>query len=274
VPIEVINRNIQIISSYNLNNKDVAINLNGRIIYPIIEEVDATENEVLIKYSFELLQYKKIPLKVGALAGNKVILSLRTSPNIEDKCSFINNLYQLQQEESICVYVNKLFGKCVQYYSYKNIIIPVINGYVFNKVVFHNPEIIKESLIIKSSTCDKEFSEVKYEFIIPYTIIYQGCGCLSSGECSTLIVTEVNGVLEKRNLSIVIYMPNNNEKIYDIISESIIKNIVINENHTEFCVCIGVITSSIAKKMITINELGKCELLYCCPNCNTPNNTK
>ncbi|AWZ49479.1 hypothetical protein C3495_11930 [Clostridiaceae bacterium 14S0207] len=274
VPIEVINRNIQIISSYSLNNKDVAINLNGRIIYPIIEEVNATENEVLIKYSFELLQYKKIPLKVGALAGNKVILSLRTSPNIEDKCSFINNLYQLQQEESICVYVNKLFGKCVQYYSYKNIAIPVINGYVFNKVVFHNPEIIKESLIIKSSTCNKEFSEVKYEFIIPYTIIYQGCGCLSSGECSTLTVTEVNGVLEKRNLSIVIYMPNNNEKIYDIISESIIKNIVINENHTEFCVCIGVITSSIAKKMITINELGKCELLYCCPNCNPVNNTK
>src|SRR3712207_4296196 len=69
-------------------------NLVGELIYPIIDIIDATADPVQIRYSYNVLQYKKTPLSVGALEQNKAILSIRAARNIEDKCVFESSTLQ------------------------------------------------------------------------------------------------------------------------------------------------------------------------------------
>ncbi|GAA0783866.1 hypothetical protein [Hathewaya limosa] len=252
----------------NAESNGVSINVNqlrGKINYPFIDMIDATQQPVQLKYSYMVCQYKKTPLSIGELEKNKAVLGLRTARNIEDK--YILNSSTLGLNEKLeCVYVNKIIGKCIKYYKFENISIPEVTGYVFKDIVFNNPEIIQGSLSITNSGCDKDFSRIKYSFVIPYTIIY------AQYNCSSIKTNEIQEKFKQQELEVIIYTPKNQGNLYSVLSEVVTNKVIINNIQTEFCACIGVVTSTISKEMVLMNTLGKSELVYCCPNCNSINN--
>ncbi|GAA0783873.1 hypothetical protein [Hathewaya limosa] len=253
-------------SARNSSRSIDVIQLNGQIIYPIMKTVDATRGTVQLNYSYTVLQYKKTQLSIGELEENLTILSLRTAKNVQDKCILQSSIFQnINMEKIECLYVDKVFGKCIQYYLYKDITIPEVKGYNFKEVVFNNPEIIENTLSITKSECDENFSKVKYSFVVPYTIIYE------QYNCSTVEIKERKGELEPKNLEIILYTPNNKGETYNILCETTVKNIEVNEVKSEFCSCIGIITFSISKNNVVINNLTKNNLSYCCINCDNIN---
>ncbi|GAA0783877.1 hypothetical protein [Hathewaya limosa] len=245
------------------NNLVNVTNESGEVIYPLQNEIDATSEKVNIQYTYNLLQYKNTPLSIGALEQNHAILSLRTVLNIENKSIFeTSTLQNSNQEKLTCAYVDKVFGKCTQYLCYPNIPIPVVNGYNFKNIKFETPVIVEDSLTIEPSTCQDNFSEIKYTFQIPYTIIYTQTKCT---EVNTTILT---GTLPQKSISIILYTPKNEGSNYNVVLQSELENMNYNSNTSEATACIGVTTLSIGKVMTLINNLGKCDFVYCCPNCS------
>ncbi|GAA0783869.1 hypothetical protein [Hathewaya limosa] len=223
---------------------------NGEVIYPNISIIDATEKEVILNYSYTVLQYKATPLSIAELKNSYSMISFRMAKNIEQKYIIKSNAYKRSDGTKIeCLYIDKVFGRCKKYYDYNDIKIPNVEGYVFEKVVFNDPQIIEKSLSIIPNKIDTKFSQIQYTFIIPYKIIYV------QYNCSKTSIKEISGELSQKDLKVILYTPESSKEPFNIISKSIVDNIIINNEKTSYNVCIGIITSAIAKRKILLDTL-------------------
>lgn len=244
-------------NNHENKTQNSVISFQGGLIYPQIQSVDTTNKELHIQYSYDTLQYKDTISCANQMAYSEDILSLKTG-KYEKEIILNKKISQINSQGLKCVYIDKVFGKCNQCYLYKDVEIPWIQCYGYKKIVFYNPQIIEGSLGVANSSIKENFSDVKYNFTIKFKIIYEGY------DEQGFQTKYVEGFLEERELKAMLYTPRNKEKKYNIIAESIVKGITVNEDKTRFTVCIEVNTLSLGKEEILLDNLGRCNTLCCC----------